>query len=190
MSQRSWLKVRCHFMKHLFLYLFCVVVLVTSCCVSRTTKPQSKGYSPYNFGLAEAKTDVERYYVLLKTHQAALAAGKDVDYSGIESIDIEIPDNFKTIPLTRVNDFKGCVINVKNTSKKVCLFTAKQDGRPIAISKTMIDGGKFRSLPELRKGRFLLLIEDENPWVQNRRGHDISGKMFCSLRKDGPETRS
>lgn len=122
--------------------------------------------------MAEAKTGVERYSVLLKTHQAALAAGKDVDYSGIESIDIEIPNNFKTIPLTRVNDFKGCVINVKNTSKTVCLFTAKQDGRPIIVRKEMIDVGNFRSLPELRKGKCLLLIEDENPWVQNRRGHD------------------
>lgn len=159
-------------MKHLFLYLCCVVALVTSCCVSRSIKPHSKGYSPYNFGLAEAKTGVERYSVLLKTHQAALAAGKDVDYSGIESIDIEIPNNFKTIPLTRVNDFKGCVINVKNTSKTVCLFTAKQDGRPIIVRKEMIDVGNFRSLPELRKGKCLLLIEDENPWVQNRRGHD------------------
>lgn len=159
-------------MKHLYLYLFCLTVLVSSCCVSRMTKPHSKSYSPYYFGLAEAQTGVERYIVLLKTHQAALAAGKDVDYSGIERIDIEIPNNFRTIPLTRVNDFKGCVINVKNTSKKVCLFTAKQEGRPILVKKAMIDGRDFRSLPELRRGKVLLLIEDENPWVQNRRGHD------------------
>ena len=159
-------------MKHLFLYLFCFVALVTSCCVSRSVKPHSKGYSPYNFGLAEAKTGVERYNVLLKTHQAALAAGKDVDYSGIEHIDIEIPNNFKTIPLTRVNDFKGCYINVKNTSKKVCLFTAKQEGVPINVTKAMIDAGRFLSIPKLRRGKYLLLIKDENPWVQNRRGHD------------------
>lgn len=159
-------------MKHLFLYVFCVVVLVSSCGVTRTPKPHSKGYSPYNFGLAEAKTGVARYNVLLKTHQAALAAGKDVDYSGIESIDIEIPDNFKTIPLTRVNDFKGCVINVKNTSKTACLFTAKHVGKPIVVDKALIDESNFRTIPVLKRGRYLLVIEDENPWVQNRRGHD------------------
>ena len=107
-------------MKYRFLYLLCLIILFLSCRVSRTTKPHSKGYSPINFGLQEAKTGVERYKVLLKTHQAALAAGKDVDYTGIKSIDIEIPDNFKTIPLTNNNDFKGCIFNVKNTSKTVC----------------------------------------------------------------------
>lgn len=159
-------------MQYRFLYLLCLVALLSSCCVSRTTRPHSKGYSPYNFGLAEAKTGEDRYDVLLKTHQAALAAGKDVDYTGIERIDIEIPNNFKTIPLTQVNDFKGCVFNVLNTSKKICLFAAKQVGTPIIVNKELIDKGSFRSIHELRKGKVLLLIEDENPWVHNRRGHD------------------
>lgn len=159
-------------MKYRFLYLLCLIILFLSCRVSRTTKPRSKGYSPINFGLLEAKTGVERYKVLLKTHQAALAAGKDVDYTGIKSIDIEIPDNFKTIPLTNNNDFKGCIFNVKNTSKTVCLFTTKHIGKSIVVDKALIDVGDFRTIPDLKEGRCLLVIEDENPWVRNRRGHD------------------
>lgn len=128
--------------------------------------------SPYDFGLASARTGVERYEVLLKTHTAAVSAGVNVDYSGIDSIDIEIPQSFKRIPLTRYNDFKGCVLNVRNTSKKGYLFSVAREERPVTVNKKLIDKGDFRSIQELSMGKCLLLIEDENPWVLNRKGHD------------------
>lgn len=135
-------------------------------------KVEQKGnVSPFQFGLSDAKTGEERYEVLLKTHRAALAAGMDVDYSGIKSIEIEIPSNFTTIPLTQNNDFKGCEIIVKNTTKKVCLFSAVEKGQTISLDKALIDAGRFTSVPELRRGKWLLLIEDMNPWVKNRRGY-------------------
>lgn len=43
-----------------------------------------KDISPYDFGLSRAKTGIERYEVLLRTHKAAIAAGVNVDYTGIK----------------------------------------------------------------------------------------------------------
>ena len=144
--------------------------LLSSCCVTKPTG-RNKNYSPYDFGLSRAKTGIERYDVLLRTHQAALAAGVNVDYTGIKNIDIEIPEKFTTIPLTANNDFKGCVISVTNRQKTVCLFSTLRKGEPVTVGKKAIDAGDFRSVAELASGEKLLIIEDENPWVQNRSGH-------------------
>ena len=150
-----------------------LTLFLTSCIsLSYTDVKQAKEFSPYSFGLSKVKTGVERYQVLLKTHQAAVKAGVNVDYSGIKRIEIEIPDNPKQIPLTRYNDFKGCVFVVKNTRKNSRLFNYAKKETPINVSKQSIDAGYFNFTDPLNRGRYLLLIEDENPWVQNRRGYD------------------
>ena len=143
-----------------------------SCSTTRCAHSGQKDISPYDYGLATAKTGVERYNVLLKTHRAAVAAGVNVDYSGIDSLDIEIPKSFKRIPLTQYNDFKGCVLNIRNTTKKVWLFYQAREATAVSIDKQLIDKGDFRTIPKIAKGKCLLLIEDENPWVLNRKGHD------------------
>lgn len=149
-----------------------VAFAAVSCSASRCAHRRQKDISPYDYGLATAKTGVERYQVLLKTHKAAVAAGVNVDYSGIDSLDIEIPETYRIIPLTPYTDFKGCVITIKNTSKRALLFSLAREELSINVDKKLIDKGDFRSIPELSKGRCLLLIEDENPWVLNRKGHD------------------
>lgn len=143
-----------------------------SCSSARRIAETKIDVSPYDFGLRTAKTGVERYQVLLKTHQAAVAAGVNVDYSRIDTIRIEIPDKPKLIPLTQYNDFKGCVIVVKNTAKNCWLFGVEQEGTSIEVSKQAIDAGDFQAVEPLKHGRYLLIIEDENPWVLNRKGHD------------------
>lgn len=143
-----------------------------SCSSARRIAETKIDVSPYDFGLRTAKTGVERYQVLLKTHQAAVAAGVNVDYSRIDTIRIEIPDKPKRIPLTQYNDFKGCVIVVKNTAKNCWLFGVEQEGTSIEVSKQAIDAGDFRAVEPLKHGRYLLIIEDEKPWVLNRKGHD------------------
>jgi len=155
------------------IYISAALVAV-SCSSFRCAQAQrgQKDISPYDFGLATAKTGVERYEVLLKTHQAAVAAGVNVDYSGIGSLDIEIPEKFKRIPLTQYNDFKGCVFNIRNLSNKGWLFYLAREEKSVSVDKKLIDSGDFRSIPEISKGKYLLLIEDENPWVLNRKGHD------------------
>ena len=99
-----------------------VMTLIPNICFS---SKHNKDVSPFDFGLVKAKTGAERYKVLLKTHKAALVNGVNVDYSGIDTLRIEIPATSSYIPLTLYNDFKGCVIIVKNTSKNCWLFGIK-----------------------------------------------------------------
>lgn len=157
--------------RRLSLFGLALIFIASSCCVTKTASSYKKSISPYDFGLSSARTGIERYEVLLRTHKAAVAAGVDVDYSGIRKIDIEIPEKFITIPLTKSNDFKGCVICVTNHQKTVCLFTTLRKGEPVSVGKKAIDAGDFRSVADLAWGDKLLIIEDEEPWVRNRSGH-------------------
>lgn len=154
---------------HLFIFLLSLVVL--SCSATNHLDKSRKDISPNDFGLTNAKTGEERYQVLAKTHKAALAAGVNVDYSSIDTIRIEIPKKSSRIPLTQYNDFKGCVFIVRNTSKKCWLFDRRDEGTQISIDIRLIDKGDFRSVDNLKRGRYLLIVEDENLWVQNRKGY-------------------
>ncbi len=161
------------------LFIFLLLFLVLSCSATNHLGKNSKDISPNDFGFANAKTGVERYQVLVKTHKAAIEAGVNVDYTGIDTIKLEIPVKPSRIPLAQNNDFKGCVFFVKNTSKKCWLFDRRHEGIPITIDKGLIDKGDFRSVEELKRGRYLLIVEDENLWVQQRRG-----KKYGHTRKD------
>ena len=127
--------------------------------------------SPVDFGLFEAQSDSERYEVLYKTHVAALKAGVDVDYSGIDALTIEIPQSAERIPLGKTNDFKGLQLCVKNKSKLFYLFDLQQKTKKINIDKKLLDGYDFSSVPELALGLYQLVIEDTNLWVEKREGH-------------------
>lgn len=153
----------------------CSAIFV-SCSAAKHLNGEKRDISPLDYGLRMAKTGVERYEVLRKTHQAAVNMGVNVDYGGIKTIKIDIPENASPIPLTRYNDFKGCVIEVKNTMKSNYLFGAVEKEQKIAVPKKLIDSGNFRSIDILKSGCFLLLIEDEKPWVANRKGYSYGHK--------------
>lgn len=127
--------------------------------------------SPYDFGLDTAKTGIGRYYVLYNTHKAAVEQGVDVDYYGIGELDIEIPADVKPIPLTQYNSFHQLVLNVTNNSKGCFLFERIIPTDSITIPKELIDKGDFRSIPQLRNGQYILILEDQTPWVDNRSGY-------------------
>ena len=131
-------------------------------CATTFSSGSKRDLSPLNFGLAKARNEVERYNVLYETHKAAIATGVNVDYSGIKNVSIEIPEKAKPIPLTRYNDFKGCVFVVKNTTHKVWLFGYEEKGIPIELSGKSIDAGDFRRVSPLNSGQYLLVIEDKN----------------------------
>ena len=159
-------------MKQIFCHILLFLFANNLFCSATNQAGNHKGnVSPFEYGLAKANNGVERYKVLLKTHQAAVAAGVNVDYSGIDTIRIEIPVKPERIPLTRYNDFKGCVFVVKNKAKNCWLFNIEEKGTPIVVGKKDIDSGNFLTIESLKHGRFLLLIEDKNPWVQNRKGY-------------------
>ena len=153
---------------HIIIFLFANCIF----CSATNLPGNHKGnVSPFEYGLAKANNGIERYQVLLKTHQAAVAAEVNVDYTGIDTIEIEIPLKPERIPLTHYNDFKGCVFIVKNRAQNCWLFNIEEKGTPIVVGKKNIDSGNFLPIESLKHGRFLLLIEDEKPWVQNRKGY-------------------
>lgn len=161
------------------LFIFLLFWGVLSCSATNHLGKRSKDITPNDFGLAKARTGEVRYQVLLETHRAAVKSGVNVDYTGIDTIKLEIPEKTSPIPLTHYNDFKGCVFVVKNTSKKCYLFERRVEGMPISINKRLIDKGDFRTVEELKQGRYLLIVEDENLWVLQRRG-----KEYGHTRKD------
>ncbi len=129
--------------------------------------------SPCNYGLEEAQTDVERYYVLYTTHVAALEQGAYVDYDGMESpLNIEIPPDARPIPLTDYNLFHGLVINVRNNSKNLYLFEMVQSADSLYVPKESIDSGDFCDVNGLDMGKHLLIIKDNCLWVDKRQGYE------------------
>ena len=127
--------------------------------------------SPCSFGLYEAQTDIERFYALYNTHVAALEQGVDVDYDGVDKLDIEIPADAKPIPLTSYNIFQNLVLNVRNTSKTFYLFRMTQPTDSAFVSKENIDKGEFGSVKALRTGKHLVILRDDSLWVDRRQGY-------------------
>lgn len=164
--------------KWFYLSLLAIIYLLLDGC-SVLSVSRGQALSPYDFGLSQAHSGIERYYVLYNTHKAAVEAGVNVDYSGIKSIDLEIPADAVSIPLTSVNDFKGVVFNVTNTVKHHVLFSLAQKDYKISVNKADIDRGDFKKYPELARGDKMLIVVDDTPWVENREGFS-----YGHVRKD------
>ena len=158
--------------KAFWMALITLSFLMAGCAGVRQSLDLAGGtVSPFDFGLTRARTGMERYRVLYETHKAAVASGKRVSYEGIKSIEIEIPSDARSIPLSSVNDFAGVKLTVLNKGRNINLFTFERIPQPIVVNKADIDKGFFTKYPQLRDGKKLLVIEDVNPWVENREGY-------------------
>ncbi len=113
-----------------------------------------------------------RYEMLYNAHKQAIAEGKTVIYTGIDTLFLEIPKAAKSIELNRSMDFCNVVFKVTNNAKDVSLFTLSGQHSPIMVSKSEIDEGRYHE-PELKEGSWVLVIKDENPWCV-RIGYDYS----------------
>ena len=170
--------------------LLTIIILLMSVSICQGQE-QKEPVSPCWYGLDEAKTDVERFYALYNTHVAALELGVDVNYDGVDKLDIEIPADAKPIPLTSYNLFKNLVLNVKNNSKHFFLFEMVQPADSIVVDKELIDKGHFESVKELRTGNYLLILRDDSLWVDQRQGYKstgISGRTSSTWRMARPRT--
>jgi len=152
------------------------VIFIASCGVLPRDEGKYKTLSPNDYGLSEAKTDIERFYALEKTHKAAIELNATVSYRGINSINIEIPQGANRIPVDGTVDFQGVTINVKNSSSDFYLFAAISPKRGIKVSAKSIDSGSFKNYSQLSHGLNLLIIEDENPWGDDRIGYEYAHK--------------
>lgn len=142
--------------------------------------------SPNDYGLKEAKNGEERYYAIYQAHVHAIAEDRDLDYSGIGAVDLEIPLGASSIPLRPNTDFKGTVFRVKNTSKKLFLFALKNARNPVTVTGAQIDAADYSAVPALASGLNVLAIEDQTPWVDNRQGYDYGAtRREAVLVRDG-----
>ena len=139
----------------------------------------AKNLTPLRYGLEAAKTDIERYEVLLHTHKAAIEQRCGVTYKGIKRIEIEIPNDAVPIPLSYNTNFAGVEIVVRNNHKRLSLFEYTQNLAPIIVSKEYLAKGDFTQHKELCNGKKMIIIEDQTPWVEKRSGYN-----YGATRKD------
>lgn len=155
---------------------FLLIISSVSCGVLNGMHSDEAYISPYDFGLKEANSDIERFYVLEKTHRAANQKGVDVSYKGIDTISIEIPVDAGSIAIGNNTDFQGVVICVRNKSKDIRLFSSVAKWKQVSIPKECIDIGWFDDIDVLSKGNYILFVEDEKPWGDNRIGYEYAHK--------------
>ena len=122
--------------------------------------------SPFDFGLREAESDTARYWALYHAHTEALARGLEVSYEGIDALEIELPADFKSIPLGVHTDFGGLVLYVTNHARHGALFTMPNRQKELSLTKHRVGTGDFRMMPELATGDKLLVLNDKNPWTE------------------------
>ena len=124
--------------------------------------------SPLDYGLREATTGIGRYYALYNAHTEALARGTTVNYAGIDTLELELPPAWRSIPLGRHTDFGGLVLYVTNTVKHGALFSLSTAGSTVDLDKATVDGLDFTAVPELATGTRLLRLYDQKPWTERR----------------------
>lgn len=169
-----------------FVMLFFLCVHFCSCNVIKHIRDDGQTINPLQFGLNDAKTGEERFYVLKKTHEEAQRLGVGVSYAGIKEIELEIPKGAKSIPITHFTDFAGVVFQVENKQKGIYLFSLTAKISPVEVSGDEIDNRDFSKNKVLKSGDKLLIINDKTPWVEKRRGHDYGAtRKEIMLIKDG-----
>ena len=140
-----------------------VVLLTLICAQSPFTMAQ---ISPFDYGLREAVSDTDRYWALYHAHAEALARGVEVSYEGIDTLEIELPADFKSIPLGPHTDFSGLVLYVTNHARHGSLFTMPNRQKELTMTKHRVEAGDFRIMPDLASGDKLVVLKDENPWTE------------------------
>jgi hypothetical protein len=128
--------------------------------------------NPLQFGLNEACTGVDCYYILQRTHKEASRLGVGVSYAGIKEIVLEIPSDAESLPLTQYTDFAGVLLKVKNTQKNIHLFSFTSKSTPVEVEGKEIDNRDFSRNTVMRFGRKMLIVEDKTPWVEKRIGYE------------------
>ena len=161
------------------LVVIAIMLIPTACASSKYAHGGNRVISPLDYGLKAAKTGEERYDVLQRTHQEAERLGVGVSYAGIKKIQLAIPKNAKSLPITHYSDFAGVTFLVENKQKNIYLFAISAELKPVDVRGVDIDNGDFTKYDVLKSGEKLLIINDQTPWVKQRAGHD-----YGAIRKE------
>ena len=147
-------------------------------------------FSPLSYGLQDATDDTERYRILLRCHQDAVKIGAIINYKGIDTIKINIPDDAVPIPIAKQTDFSGVTLIVNNSTKRMPLFKLYNSIERIDVDGLSIDNGRFENNKTLRKGSYLLVIEDDSLWTP-RTGYSTNvRRRDAFIVKDGKSLNS
>lgn len=150
-----------------FILVFALSVGLEPCLDAQTQLKVS------DYGIKNAKTGVERYDILLNVHKNAVEQGKGVSYEGIDSLFLDIPQNPQSIPLPSITDFSGVNIIVENRQKNFHLFTMQGKKETVIVKNKQLRRGNYRAINALEKGVKVLILEDINPWIKQRKGYDV-----------------
>ena len=168
------------------LVVIAITLIPTACASSKYAHGGNRVISPLDYGLKAAKTGEERYDVLQRTHQEAERLGVGVSYAGIKKIQLAIPKNAKSLPITHYSDFAGVTFLVENKQKNIYLFAISAELKPVDVRGVDIDNGDFTKYDVLKSGEKLLIINDQTPWVKQRAGHDYGAtRKEVMLLKNG-----
>lgn len=153
--------------------LCCIVfLLLLASCSTGNTVAFKDVIRLKDSGILNAKTGEKRYQILHDCHNQAVKLGKRISYEGIENIQLEIPEGATPIPLTKHTDFSGVTFEVTNRCKNAYLFYLTRPLKRVSVSCSDIDRGIFNGIPEISSNTCLLVINDQTPWINNRKGYD------------------
>lgn len=151
---------------------YLVLLFLLASCGTSNSVPIKEVIRLKDSGILNAKTGEKRYQILYDWHNQAVKLGKWISYEGIENIQLEIPERATPIPLAKHTDFSGVTFEVTNRSKNTYLFYLTRPLKKASVSCSDIDRCSFTDIPELSSNTCLLVINDQIPWVNNRKGYD------------------
>lgn len=135
--------------------------------------------NPLDYGLLEAKSNIERFRVLEACHKDAVKIGANVSYQGIQEITLDIPNGASSIPLAKSTDFCGVRLHVVNQYRDITLFEYVHSKKQISLPGSVLFKGAKLDHQELRGGMKMLVIQDDSLWVYRRRN-----KPYGATRRD------
>lgn len=177
--------------KRPFSSLLFISLLLTGAGVANAQSNSAALLSPLQFGLDTATSGESRFRALYRTHVEAQRRHADVDYRGVGNLDLTIPEEAQTIPLTAHTDFCGITLTVTDHVRDFTLFALAGEAQEVAVPQSMLDGDDFTSIPQLATGRKMLLLQDKAPWTKRAgKGFDylcyrsdivylVEGKAVC-----------
>lgn len=116
----------------------------------------------------QGKSGKELFEILKKWHTDAYKIEAELIYPEKMVLEVGLPSDAKTIPLSPYTDFNGCKIIVENTAiNNFILFSLwnKKTEKLVKVDCSMINSGDFSLVPQLKSGLKLLRIKDKNAWT-------------------------
>ena len=116
----------------------------------------------------QGKSGMELFEVLKKWHSDAYRTDAELIYPENMVLEVGIPSDAKSIPLSPSTDFNGCRIIVENSViNNYILFslTNKKTEHPVKVDCGMINSGDYSSVIQLKSGLRLMRIRDKNAWT-------------------------